>query len=351
MSNYQTGLQKIEYRWNLLSIRQRRNVKKMLLVLFFVMIVLIVLDFFHDVSGNNRQPEVQSVQSSRPDHFWSDLLLGVTGLGGTFVSIFVFLKVSSKEANTLGEYLDIFNEILDGVKSGEEFYILSPAHNAGQKDATLDDESIKRKYELNQQLLTDKVKIAKGEYTLLEFYNSELSLFKHEAYTERMRIIERYLEQYNKDGVALEASKEYSLLFKFLMKFSKDAKNKTMKQDDVLTTVQKYMLTAYSSIYDLVLSGLRVNGIEKDSYLQAPMVLIISKSMAYFGQYKLTEVNKKSTIIIRGVKIMDEHGINSLKILYDAVTEKFAKVLEPVVEVTSVDDGNASKQIQSSGKK
>lgn len=336
MSNSSISLRKLEYRWNLLSIRQRRSVRSALTVIFTITLVAVVFDFLYDFPNKdtpnkvtpNNEPPVTVQQNNRPDHYWGDLILGVAGLSATFVSILVLLKVSSRETNTLGEYLDIFNDILEDVKHGEHFYILSPAHNAGQKDATSDDIMIKRKYEKNQQLLQEKVKIAIGEYTLLEYHPRELEVFTNDNdLAARIRFIEDYLVLAKQGENVVQAS-NYSLLFKFLMKFSKDARNEAGKKDDHKNIIQNYMATAFGNLQTLMLGNFRVNGINKATYLQAPMVLIISKRMGYFGQYKLTEVNNKADIIIRGITITDEHGINSLKVLYDAVTDKFSTTLK-----------------------
>ena len=106
-------------------------------------------------------------------------------------------------------------------------------------------------------------------------------------------------------------------MFQFLMKFSKQIE--LPRKDDHTNKVQEYVEEAFTNLQSLITAGLQVKKIENQDYLDAPLVLIISERMAYFGLYKLTDEHSNATV--RGITVFDQDGIEALRLLYNTYTQ------------------------------
>ena len=298
--------------WNSISNRQRKKNRRIAILITLLLFLAVGLDYF---CGFNFFPFTDTFKwnphAEYKDHIPSYFFFGFMATLGTVISFIVLITVSAREAKTLGEYLDIYNDILDDVKPNETFYILSPAHNTGQRDSYIDS-TIKKKYSLNQKLLQKKSEIAKGEYTLLEFHENELSSFSDgTSLADRTKIIEAF----NANPT------QYSMMFNFVMKFSKQIE--VVKKDQHTTQVQEYIQEAFSNLKKIKDKGLQLKTINSKDYLEAPLVLIISQRVGYFGLYKLTD--QQSNAIVRGIKVNDKDGIETLMLLYNTYTKNSAK--------------------------
>ncbi len=293
-----------------ISNRQRRRIRRVSIWTTIIFFFVAVVDYFIGVPFF----PFSDIYEWRPDakfedHMPSYFFFGLIATLGTIISFKVLLTVSSREAKTLGEYLDIYNDILHDVKKEEQFYILSPAHNTGQKDSYIDS-TVKKKYDLNQKLLQQKAKLGKGEYSLLKYYDEDLKLFaeaNEQNHSDRIKRITNF--QINKTS--------YSPMFQFLMGFSKQIEIKSI--DDHTNRVQAYVQEAFTNLKSIKDKEMQLRTIENQDYLEAPLVLIISKRMAYFGLYKLTDEQSNATV--RGITVHDQDGIETLMLLYKTYTQ------------------------------
>lgn len=259
-------------------------------------------------------------------HYPTYILFGLMSTISVIFSILVYLTIRKKEAQSLGQYLDIVNHILDEIRPGEEFHIIMPAHNPGQRDAELSGRLlgrfIKQKYALYTNLLKEKSFEAKGNLSLLSYTDVELSTF-----TDVQHIATRAdsIHNYN------HHNNSHSPLFRFLMNFAEgleeDKKFSIKRKDDIVNVKSGYMQDAFEFLAELINTQLAIQKIIDQRYAEVPVIIIHTPSKGYLGLYKMRE--NMTDAEIRGIELSDKKSLEMLKYLYDTINDSLTKPKTP----------------------